>query len=300
MTKSLTSGTSATYRFLVGTSSAEAPAPPGNHPRRGRPMLRRVGQEALVITLAMLAYRLARLITAGEVEQAMDNAARVLRMEHVMLLPPELGVQRLLVSTGWLVRAANGYYALVHFPATALFLCWTFLRRPGHYAWVRNSLIGLTAVALAVHLFTPLAPPRMLPRLGFVDTGTVFGPAVYGPPTSDHISNQYAAMPSLHVGWSLFVAVGLVVMTRSRWRWLWLLHPFATLVVVVGTANHYWLDALVAGGLLGLVLLVQGPPPPAPPPPERAGVEPGVPAVTIPAQRSPAGRRPRPCPRRSS
>jgi hypothetical protein len=69
---------------------------------------------------------------------------------------------------------------------------------------------------------------------------------VYGPPTTDHLSNQFAAMPSLHFGWALMVAVGLIAATRSRWRWLWLLHPLTTLTVIVGTANHYWLDSVAA------------------------------------------------------
>jgi hypothetical protein len=79
---------------------------------------------------------------------------------------------------------------------------------------------------------------------------------VYGPPKADHLSNQFAAMPSLHFGWALMVAIALVVATRSRWRWLWLLHPLLTLLVIVGTANHYWLDALAASALLALALLV--------------------------------------------
>jgi hypothetical protein len=79
---------------------------------------------------------------------------------------------------------------------------------------------------------------------------------VYGPAETDHLSNQFAAMPSLHFGWALMVAIGLIAATRSRWRWLWLLHPLVTLLVIVGTANHYWLDAIVAAALLGIALAV--------------------------------------------
>jgi MFS superfamily sulfate permease-like transporter len=63
-------------------------------------------------------------------------------------------------------------------------------------------------------------------------------------------------MPSLHFGWALMLAIGLILATRSRWRRLWLLHPLLTLLVIVGTANHYWLDAIAAGALLGLALAV--------------------------------------------
>jgi hypothetical protein len=70
------------------------------------------------------------------------------------------------------------------------------------------------------------------------------------------VNNQFAAMPSLHVGWALLIAVGLIAATRTRWRWLWLLHPAFTTLVVVATANHYWLDAIVGCALLGLAVLL--------------------------------------------
>ncbi|CAM5694884.1 Inositol phosphorylceramide synthase OS=Streptomyces alboniger OX=132473 GN=CP975_30815 PE=4 SV=1 [Streptomyces alboniger] len=75
-------------------------------------------------------------------------------------------------------------------------------------------------------------------------------------PATDTMANQFAAMPSLHFGWALMVAVGMIVATSTRWRWLWLLHPLLTLLVIVGTANHYWLDALAATALLGTALAV--------------------------------------------
>ncbi|CAM5624664.1 hypothetical protein [Streptomyces afghaniensis 772] [Streptomyces afghaniensis] len=120
--------------------------------------------------------------------------------------------------------------------------------------WARRVLAAVTAAALVLHLLFPLAPPRMLAATGLVDTARAYGPSVYGSPATDSLSNQFAAMPSLHFGWALMVAVGLIVATRSRWRWLWLLHPLLTLPVIVGTANHYWLDSIVATALLGLAL----------------------------------------------
>ena len=62
------------------------------------------------------------------------------------------------------------------------------------------------------------------------------------------MSNEYAAMPSLHVGWALLIAIVLIAGCRTRWRWLWLLHPVATVFVVVSTANHYWLDGVAGLG----------------------------------------------------
>jgi hypothetical protein len=143
-----------------------------------------------------------------------------------------------------------------HFPATAAFLLFMYLRRPAYYQWARRSIAGLTAAALLLHVLLPLAPPRMLTGTGMLDTGRLLGPDVYGNVTTDTLSNQYAAMPSLHVGWALAIAVGLIATTRSRRRWAWLLHPLLTGAVVVVTGNHYWLDGIVAAALLGVVLMV--------------------------------------------
>jgi hypothetical protein len=152
-------------------------------------------------------------------------------------------------------RFASAYYAWVHFPLTVAVLLWLWLRRPAVYRWTRTTMALLTGAALVIHIAFPLAPPRMMTEFGFVDLGQLLGLSVYGPPASDHWSNQYAAMPSLHVGWAVLVAVAMVAALRGPWRWLWVAHPVVTVLVVVGTANHYWADAIVVVGLLGLSLL---------------------------------------------
>lgn len=228
----------------------EAPARPA---RPARPPLLR---ELLLVAGLFLIYKFGRQLVAGHTGEAFRDADRVWDLERAVRLPGEGGVQSLLLHGDTAVHLANTYYATVHFPVTAGFLIWLYLRRPAHYVWARRVLAAVTAAALVVHLAFPLAPPRMLAEAGLVDTARVYGPSVYGPPQTDHLSNQFAAMPSLHFGWALMVAVGLIAATRSRLRWLWLLHPLLTLVVIMGTANHYWLDALVAATLLGLALTV--------------------------------------------
>ncbi|MFI1004670.1 phosphatase PAP2 family protein [Streptomyces galbus] len=213
-------------------------------------------RELLLVAGLFLVYKAGRGLATGHTGEAYRNAHDVWDAERWLHLPGEGSLQSLLLHGDVLVHGANTYYAVVHFPATAAFLVWLYLRRPAHYVWARRVLAAVTAAALVLHLTFPLAPPRMLAEAGLVDTARVYGPSVYGPPQSDHLSNQFAAMPSLHFGWALMVAIGLVAATRSRWRWLWLLHPLLTLTVIVGTANHYWLDALVAGALLGLALAV--------------------------------------------
>jgi hypothetical protein len=227
---------------------------------RGAPGVRpRPVRELLLIIVLFGAYKLGRLLANGRVSEAFDNAHRVWDLERLLGLPGETAVQHGLLHSEFLVHTANCYYAYVHFPATALFLLWIYLRRPAHYRWVRRVIVALTAVALVLHLLVPLAPPRMLPATGLVDTAARFGPAVYGAPQTDTISNQYAAMPSLHIGWAAVIATGLIVTSRTRWRWLWLLHPVVTIAVVVGTANHYWLDGIVVLMLLSVTVLLLRP-----------------------------------------
>jgi hypothetical protein len=211
-------------------------------------------RELLLVVGLFLVYKLGRQLATGHTGEAFRNAHRVWDLERAVHLPGEGTAQSVLLRSDTLVHLANTYYATVHFPATAAFLIWLWLRRPVHYVWARRVLAAVTAAALVVHLVFPLAPPRMPAATGLVDTARVYGPSVYGPPQTDHLSNQFAAMPSLHFGWALMLAIGLIVATRSRWRLLWLLHPLLTLLVIVGTANHYWLDAIVAAALLGLAL----------------------------------------------
>ncbi|MBT3164157.1 phosphatase PAP2 family protein [Streptomyces sp. Vc74B-19] len=234
------------------------PPEPGT---RGRPPLVR---ELMLVAGLFLVYKLGRQLATGHTAEAFRNGREVWDLERALGLPGEGAVQSPLLHGDTLAQIANTYYAAVHFPATVAFLVWLYLRRPAHYVWARRVLAALTAAALVLHLTYPLAPPRMLPATGLVDTARLYGPSVYGPPSADQLSNQFAAMPSLHFGWALMVAVGLIFATRSVWRWLWLLHPLLTLLVIVGTANHFWLDALAAAALLGLALAVLRRPRPAP------------------------------------
>ncbi|SCG72980.1 phosphatase PAP2 family protein [Micromonospora inositola] len=230
-------------------------APAATPARRTAPVRRALRELALVGAL-FLAYKLGRLAVAGRVSTAVANGEAVWHLERLIHLPGEAAVQHPLLAHDLLVHLANSYYAYVHFPATAVCLVWLYLRHPVHYQWTRRMLATLTAGALALHFLVPLAPPRLTALTGLLDTGRRYGPAVYGPPDTDALSNQYAAMPSLHVGWALAVAIALIAVTGGRLWWLWLAHPLITLLVVVGTGNHYWLDGVVAAAMLILVLLV--------------------------------------------
>ncbi len=244
-------------------------AGPGPEPRAGeaptgrhRPSLTR---EIILILSLFVVYRLARLAIAGHDDVALSNAWRVWDVERALRLPDEELFQQWALQWPDLLKAANWYYVTVHFPITLGFLAWGWWTRPAaEYRWSRRLITLLTALALVVHVLMPLAPPRMLSSLGFLDTMAVFGPSAYDGSTAT-LANQFAAMPSLHVGWALLIAVVVVRTLHSRRRWLVVLHPAVTVVVVVATANHYWVDAIAAALLLGVaVAVVPGPYGPAP------------------------------------
>jgi hypothetical protein len=215
-------------------------------PEAARPGVLAAVRELVLVAALFLVYKAGRLAADGHVDEAFRNARTVWDTERWLRLPGELAVQHTLLDWRGLVEVANGYYAYVHFPATAACLVWLYLRRPAHYRWTRNVLTLLTGVALLVHFVLPLAPPRMLTGTGMLDLGHLYGPAVYGNPDTDHLSNQYAAMPSLHFGWAVVVAIALIAAAGGRFRAWWLLHPAVTLLVIVATGNHYWLDAIAA------------------------------------------------------
>jgi hypothetical protein len=252
------------------------PTPPKSRPKVVRELL-------LVIVLYGL-YRLGRLAANGHVSEAFANATRVWGWERAAHLPDEASAQGLILRSRVVEKAANLYYSNVHFPAMIVFLVWMFWRHPSHYVWVRRVLTALTGAGLALHLAFPLAPPRMVPAFGLVDTGRLVGPSPYGDVDTQGLANQFAAMPSLHVGWALVIAIGLIAAGRSRWRWLWLAHPAATLFVVVSTANHYWLDGIVAVALLAATLFFIRAPAPGslPAEPERTSRPDGTPAPGLP------------------
>jgi PAP2 superfamily len=221
-------------------------------------IIRAVLELALVLALFEL-YRFGRLLARGESASAYAHALEVHRLERILHLPSEATVQGL-VPGDWLLHAANIYYFSVHFPAMIAFLVWGYLFRPrSEYHWARNLVIALTCTALVVHIIFPLAPPRMFPQWGFVDTMTTFGPNAYAG-TSGAMANQFAAMPSLHIGWAALIAY-VIHRTGPRWlAWVATAHLAVTVLVVVVTANHYWLDGFVALILLaGAIMILPGP-----------------------------------------
>jgi hypothetical protein len=214
-------------------------------------------------------------VDAGELpRQAFRNATRVIGLEKALGLYHELSIQQLFVpASGWTelwIRFWNVYYGTFHFIVTLAAFVWLFIRMPARFTRWRNTLAFATLLAIIGFSLFPLMPPRLLDKpavewggaelrdqqglapFGFVDTLQEYGGLwSFDSGTMKDISNQYAAMPSLHIGWSVWCALAMWPLVKRRWaKALLVLYPMATLFCIVVTANHFWLDGM--GGLLAL------------------------------------------------
>lgn len=187
---------------------------------------------------------------------AMERAAEVQNLQAWLHLPNELTMQGWVLPHSWLVRVINAYYASAHLTGMALFLLWVWWRRRASFARVRNTVAGSTLIYLLVQS-VPVAPPRLLPGGGFVDTALLYGQSVYGTYTTG-LAAQLTAMPSVHVGWAFIIAWYVATLGRGPGRWIGPLHLVLTVLVVVLTANHWWLDGIAAVFIALVVLLILG------------------------------------------
>src|SRR5260370_12318335 len=213
------------------------------------PFVREAGLVVGLFALWQYAGSFSAMGTAG----AMPRAWWIWHAERAWHLPSEAAVQRLVLPHPLIVESFNVYYATMHFTVLIIFLIWLFARHRDHYGQIRIILVGLTAACLLIQL-VPVARARMLTGVGLVDTAQVYGQSVYA--LGGAMADQLSAMPSVHVGWAMLVACGTWRATVSRGRWLAVAHAVMTWIVVVATANHFWLDGIVAAVLLVLAALV--------------------------------------------
>jgi len=214
-----------------------------------RPKLYR---EILLIALCYSAYSLVRNLVPTTHTEALRLGKQLLDLERFLHIDAELPLNHLFIHVHWLGVSANYYYSTLHFVLTPAVLAWLYIWHQGRYVFYRRLIFATTVLALVGFWLLPLAPPRMLP--GFVDTVLAWhthGLYASGASPVGSVSNQYAAMPSLHTGWSLWCAIAVADVARRRWvKILAFCYPAATIMVILGTANHYLLDAV--GGAITL------------------------------------------------
>ena len=200
-------------------------------------------------------YSVVRLLAPHRVGDAFSHAASVESWEQTLGLFDEPNVNAFLARHTSLEELASYYYVSLHYLVTPLVLIWLWRNRARAYGPMRSALVLASAIALGMYAAWPLAPPRYA-MTGAVDTvNDVLATSGHG---VSGLVNDIAAMPSMHVGWSLWCAVAIARVSRSRFRHLAWLYPIATTVVVVATANHYLLDAVGGALVVTLPLMLTG------------------------------------------
>lgn len=247
------------------TSGRTPPARPGPFSRIRRWKPRQWGLELVLLVYA--AYDGSRLLVHGKETVARAHGEFLLRTERHLHADPEHWLNRLFSAHAWLGVPADFIYASLHYAVTPLVLVWMFRSRRAHYAFARTWLVLATGFGLIGFVLFPTAPPRLLRDPdAFLDVMAQhahlgwWGGSGSAPEGLGGMTNDFAAMPSLHFGWALWC--GLLIHRHARRRWvrvLGLLYPALILVVVMGTANHYLLDCVVGGTVVLVGRLLTGP-----------------------------------------
>lgn len=210
-------------------------------------------ETALVCALFAL-WQLANAATHHAHAGGLAHGRALWHLERSLWLPSETSFQHLILGHPWLVRAANYYYATAHLTGMVIFLGWLWLRHRDRYPRWRNVVVVFTGVALLIEMI-PVAPPRLIGHTGLVDTAMVYGQSVYA--FTGDLADQYAALPSIHVGWALLIGLAMVRCGGRLAASVGVAHALLTVVVVVLTANHYWLDGATAAAVLAFAVLAE-------------------------------------------
>ncbi|NYE40513.1 hypothetical protein HEB29_001524 [Streptomyces fulvorobeus] len=250
--------------------------------------------ELLLIRVVYSAYAKVRLLATAGRPTAEEHGRQIHSIEQWLHIDIEHWANHAVVEINWLREFFDYYYSTFHFIVPLAILGVLYVRRPADYQWARSSIGFATVLALVGFWLYPLAPPRLMPGLGFIDT--VHGVQDFAKPdygTLTSMTNQYAAMPSLHFGWSLWCGVVIVMLAPKMWmKALGLLHPLFTVCAIVATGNHWVLDAaggaVVVGLGFGLTYVLSGPralePKPTPTPEPAPRLTPKLPEQSSPSE----------------
>jgi hypothetical protein len=215
-----------------------------------------------LFAIADLCYETVRGISETNTALAFSNARDIVDLERGLGLFFEQGLQSWVMGSRVLVDFANFMYVNSHFVMTTAFLVWLYLRHNRHFYFVRNMFMVAMAFALIGYLAMPAAPPRFFPELGFVDTISYYANVHHDSGFVTLFFNPYAAVPSMHVAFSLMVSVPAILLVRRRaLKVLWCFYPPLVTMVVIATGNHWWFDGAVgatvalAASLVALLVL---------------------------------------------
>ncbi len=206
-------------------------------------------REIGIVALAAYIYFFVRGLIHARESEAMDNARWLVSKEQAFGIFHELRFQEWILGRQWVIDLANAVYIYGHWPVVVGTLFWLFVKHREMFPVFRSALLVSGAIGVVFFVLFPMAPPRFLGDLGFVDTVTLHSEAyrVLQPPS---LTNQFAAMPSLHVGWNLLMGIAIVSFASNRlWRAFGVLMPIAMYLATIVTANHYFLDGVVGSAL---------------------------------------------------
>ena len=203
-----------------------------------------------MLVLLYEAYGMVQGLVPTHRSEAVENARRIAEIEQRLRIDPEPALNRLVSAHQWLAQVCDYWYSALHFTITVGVAMWLLWRHRGDARKLLTAVYAATALALVGFWLVPVAPPRLADD-GFVDTVVEYHTwGGWDSGAVEAVANQYAALPSLHMAWSLWcaVAVSRVATDGLVRRAVWL-YPAGTLFVILGTGNHWLLDA-AAGALV--------------------------------------------------
>ena len=202
-------------------------------------------------------YQVVRGLSEAKAGIAFANAERIMDVERSLGLFFEPALQSAALNFSWIIDSANWMYVNSHFVVTTTFLAWLYLFRNEHFYFVRNMFMVAMLLALTGYLAFPTAPPRLIPSEGFIDTVATFTILEQDSNSVSLLVNKYAAVPSMHIGFSTMIAVPAFLLVRNRFsRGLWALYPVVVFLVILITGNHFWLDAAAGAAVAAASALV--------------------------------------------
>ena len=210
----------------------------------------RTAAELLLLVALYLAYTVSRTLADDRLGPALARAGRIIDLENAWGMAVEPWANALFVEHTVLGIAGDYWYATTHYVVTAVVIVWLFRRHPDKYIAARRALVTATLIALCFYLAAPTAPPRF--GFGFTDVMHLhsgigwWGADASAPKGLGGLTNELAAFPSMHAGWSLWVALVLAAtLTKPSMRCAVFLYPTITGIVVIGTGNHWTIDVVV-------------------------------------------------------
>jgi hypothetical protein len=191
-------------------------------------------------------YRLVRGQVDGRAAAAFENAQHIVNLERALGLFVEPAVNSWAEANEWIADVASWLYVNSHFTITTVTLAFLYLRRNDRFYFVRNMFLVSMGIALIGYTVYPTAPPRFFfPEYGFQDTVAQFT-GIGHDDTVNALFNPYAAVPSMHCCFAIFIGFTLARCCKHRWaRIAWAVWPLVMTWVVVTTANHWIMDAVL-------------------------------------------------------